>query len=217
MHPKVIYLCNKTIGDKEIASANKWKLLNPDYDIQLYSDEMIRAFLLESYGELFANIFDYLLDGPIKSDFWRLCILYKNGGIYSDIDNVPLVKLSDFIENVDLVTCSSYVNQNFNPNFIISDKENIILKRCIDWYILKYNNKDPYQYNDWSIMDAFTHILHLENYNKQPGIYKTENMKVQIILECPGQHHYDAHNIYNNMRVFNNRQPGWNCYLHKFD
>ena len=121
MYPKVIYLCNKTIGAKDILSSNNWKKLNPEYEIKLYDDEMIQLFLLEQYGYFYKNIFDYLKDGPIKSDFWRLCILYKKGGIYSDIDNVPLVKLSDFIENdVDFVTCSTYWRFNFNPNFIIS-------------------------------------------------------------------------------------------------
>ena len=44
---------------------------------KLYDDEMIKLFLLEEYGELYKNIFDYLVHGPIKADFWRICILYK--------------------------------------------------------------------------------------------------------------------------------------------
>jgi hypothetical protein len=217
-YPKVIYFCNHLIGEKEIASANNWKNLNPDYEIKLYDDAMIRAFLLEEYGEIYVDLFNYLQDGPIKADFWRVCILYKYGGVYSDIDNMPLVSLSDFIEpNIDFVTCSSYINHNYNPNFIISYKDCVILKRCMDWYLNKYKNRDVYQYNNWSIMNAFTDALHLEHYNKNWGMYKSENMMVQIIHERPGQHHYDAHNVYKNMRVFNNRQPGWNVHLHRFN
>ena len=217
-YPKVIYFCNRTIGEKDIASANRWKNLNPDYEIKLYDDEMIRAFLLKEYGEMYVNLFDYLRDGPIKADFWRVCVLYKYGGIYSDIDNMPLVPLGEFVEpNIDFVTCSSYINQNFNPNFIIAYKDSTILKRCIDWYINKFTRKDAYQYNNWSIMDTFTQTLHLEHYNKNWGIYKCGDMNVQIINERPGHHHYDAHNIYKNMRVFNNRQPDWNYELHRFN
>ena len=167
---------------------------------------MIKSFLLEEYDELYLNIFNYLHDGPIKADFWRICILYKYGGVYSDIDNLPLVSLSDFIKtDIDFVTCSSYWHYNFNPNFIISNKDNVILEKCIKWYINKYNNKDTYNYWNWSIMSTFTQIIQLENYNKEYGIYKYDDMKIQIIKECKGINHYDSHNIYNNLRVFNKR------------
>lgn len=220
VYPKVIYFCNKIISEKDIVSANNWKKLNPDYEIKLYDDEMIKKFLLEEYGELYENIFNYLKDGPIKADFWRICILYKNGGIYSDIDIMPLIPLSSFIEkNIDFVTCSSYWHFNFNPNFIISNKNNIILKKCIDWYINKYINNYNYNYWKLSIMNAFTENLHLENYKKRAGVYYLNNMKIQIIKECRGKrnNHQDAHNIYNKLRVFNNRQLNWNAKLHKFN
>jgi mannosyltransferase OCH1-like enzyme len=218
MYPKVIYFCNKTIAEKDIESSNKWKKLNPEYEIKLYDDEMIKSFLLEEYSELYVNIFDYLHDGPIKADFWRICILYKYGGVYSDIDNLPFVSLSEFIESdIDFVTCSSFWHYNFNPIFIISNKNNVILKKCIEWYIDKYNNKDQYEYWCWSIMCTFTEIIKLENYNKEYGIYKFNNMKIQIIKECSGNTKYDSYNIYNNLKVFNNRQLEWNYILHKFN
>jgi len=218
MYPKVIYFCNKIITENDILSSNNWKKLNPEYEIKLYDDEMIKSFLLEEYGELFKNIFEFLKDGPIKADFWRICILYKNGGIYSDIDNMPLIKLSGFIEkNIDFATCSSYWRYNYNPNFIISKKDNIILKSCICWYVNKYMNKHKYDYWDWSIMNAFTQTLHLEKYKKEYGVYKLNDMRVQIIKEVKGRNHQDDHNIYNNIRVFNNRQQNWNSTSHKFN
>jgi len=220
-YPKIIYLCNKTIGKNEEISSNNWKIFNPDYEIKLFDDEMIKSFLLKEYGQLYVDIINYLNDAPgfgqIKADFFRLCILYKTGGVYSDIDNLPLVSLADFIEkDVDFVTCSSYIHLNFNPNFIISIKENIILKNCIDWYIAKYNNKDEYKYWHWSIMKALTKTLLITDYKKEPGIYYLGDMKIQIIKECKGNNHYDAHNIYNGIRVFNNRQPNWDAKTHSF-
>jgi hypothetical protein len=65
-------------------------------------------------------------------------------------------------------------------------------------------------------MNAFTQNLHLDNYNKEAGIYNAEHMRVQIIKEFPGKNYEDAHNIYNNIRIFNNRQPNWDYILHKF-
>jgi hypothetical protein len=218
-HPKVIYFCNKKIGENDEKRADTWKRLNPDYETKLYDDEMIRTFLFEEYGEIHRNIFDFLHHGPIKADFWRICILYKYGGIYSDIDNVPLVPLQEFIDtDVCFVTCSSYwYLYQFNPNFIIAEKENVILKRCIQWYVDKYANRDPYDYWEWSIMTAFTRNLYLSNYEKMDGIYTSaENMKVQIIEETRGVDHYDAHNIYKGLRVFNNRDTTWDYCTHQF-
>jgi hypothetical protein len=67
-------------------------------------------------------------------------------------------------------------------------------------------------------MNAFDKNLNLQNYTKiNGGIYFLDNMKIQIIKEVEGKNHYDAHNIYNNIRVFNNRQKKWNCNTHSWD
>jgi hypothetical protein len=217
--PKTIYFCNKTL-DKMEQYSNNWKRLNPEYEIKLYDNEMCEKFLLEEYGELHRDIFNFLQDGPIKADFWRICILYTYGGVYSDIDNQPFIPIDNFIEkDVDFVTCSSYWQEmqiNFNPNFIISNKGNIILKKCIVWYMYHYKIKKPYSYWGWSIMKVFSDMLHLKNYNKNDGIYYLDNMKIQILKECPGDHHYDAHNVYKNQRIFNNRYISWDFNSHSF-
>ena len=105
---------------------------------KIISEEVKRMKTL--MGILSEDIFDFLKDGPIKADFWRICALYKYGGIYSDIDIEPLIPLSKFIEpNVSFVTCSAYRRGLlFNPSFIIAPKESIILKNAINWYIKKY-------------------------------------------------------------------------------
>ena len=215
--PKIIYFCNKTL-DKMAQYSYIWKKLNPEYEIKLYDNKMCEKFLLEEYGELHRDIFNFLKDGPIKADFWRICILNMYGGVYSDIDNQPFIPIDQFIEkDVDFVTCSSYsLDMNFNPNFIISNKDNIILKTCIEWYIYHYKIKKTYGYWEWSIMRAFSDTLHLENYDKMDGIYYLDKMKIQILKECPGAHHYDAHNIYKNQRIFNNRYISWDFNSHSF-
>lgn len=88
------------------------------------------------------------------------------------------------------------------------------LKKCIDWYL---NNKLRYSYWDWSIMEVFN-LLKLKKYNKQDNIYLSEEgLNVQVILECSGNNHHDAHNIYKGVRVFNNRYINWNAGTHQFN
>ena len=79
-------------------NSNKWKYLNPKYKIELYDDTMCEAFLLNEYGQLYSDIFQFLKDGPIKADFWRVCILYKYGGIYIDCDIHPLRDLDELFK-----------------------------------------------------------------------------------------------------------------------
>jgi hypothetical protein len=221
--PKIIHMCNKILDAKSIEYSKNWKKLNPDFTIRLSDESMKKTFLQNEFPKIYADIFDFLEDGPIKADFWRICVLYKHGGVYSDIDIEPLIPLSNFIEpNVGFVTCSAYRQDlQFNPSFIIAPKECVIIKNAIDWYIKKYENKEPYNYWGWSIMQAFTDTFLLNGYTNREGIYiyKMDNkqeLKVQIIQEVTGKEHYDAHNLYKGMRVFNNRYKDWDHVSHSF-
>ena len=218
--------------------ANHWKRFNPEYAMELYDDSRCREFLRREYDALHCDIFDFLQDGPIKADFWRVCILNRFGGVYTDIDNEPLVPIREFIEeDVDLLTCSSYISSNsdwkggahtFNPNFIASIPRNPILQRCIQWYVDKYISGTNYWYDGFSVMSAFTDVLKLENYHLEDGIYFSKEgeegeedpakkpLKIQILKEVPGENHYDAHNLYRNRRIFNNRYSTWDHVNHRF-
>ena len=96
MIPKDIYMCYKDLQTIQKYSKN-WKKLNPDWKIKLYDDKRCRKFLLEKCGPLYLDIFDYVIDGPIKADFWRLCILNKFGGLYIDADIEPIKPLNTYI------------------------------------------------------------------------------------------------------------------------
>lgn len=220
MIPKIIYMCDKTLEYISEYSKN-WEKLNPEYKIKLYDDKMCIKFLEKSYGNEYVDIFNYIQDGPIKADFWRLCILYRNGGIYTDADNEPIVSIDSFLEkDIDLLTCSAYMkNMTFNPNLIIVKRRHPIIKFCILWYLNKYKKK-TYSYWSWSIMECFKEVLKIPNYDKKDGMYNfilnDVDYKIQILKECPGNNHYDAHNLYKNKRIFNNRYKDWCAETHSF-
>ena len=196
-------MCHKDLSHISIYSEN-WKRLNPEYDIKLYDDTLCQQFLLDEYSQLYVDIFNFLKDGPIKADFWRLCIINKYGGLYIDADIEPLMPLNTFIENNDeFVTCIS-TNFNkyklpfqFNPHFILSDKNNSVLQNCIDTYIKKYKNNTPYLYWDYSICN----LLHIDGVKlKQSHITYINSQKFKFLLEI--DYNYCE---YNKIAVFKNR------------
>jgi len=208
-------MCDKTLKYITVYSEN-WKKLNPEYDIKLYDDHMCENFLKTEFSEIHCDIFKYIKNGPIKADFWRVCIIYKYGGLYVDADVEPLVPLKDFIDSTaDFVTCTSYGPQ-FNPNFIIANAGDEFLKKVIDMYLQMYSEKKEYSYWDWSIMTLFSKLLVLDKYNKEDGIYYEGLKKYQILKEIKAEKFEDDHNIYNGVIVFNNRYKNYDCYAHAF-
>jgi mannosyltransferase OCH1-like enzyme len=103
MIPKKIYQSWKTknLPPKMEENVEKLKSMNPEYDYQLWDDSDCKIFLLEHFGENYANAFEVLKPGAFKCDFWRYAILYVYGGVYLDVDMVPLIPLREIIKDTD--------------------------------------------------------------------------------------------------------------------
>ena len=221
--PKIIHLCYKTKNIPDYIIPN-WKMLNPNYDIILYGDDDCRKFLLDNYEQKAVDIFNYIKDGPIKADFFRVCVLYKFGGIYSDIDCNLLIPIDNFLEkDVTFLTCTSANNINeINPQFIICSKEHPILKACIDKYYEIYDNKIIYSYWGWSIVYIMARIIAkiFKKYINDEGIfYDNQNNKYQFIKEnYPSKFIYssDVYCSYKNIKILNNRYISYDSITHKF-
>lgn len=189
--PKTIYMCYKTINYAVLKKKKEWQELNPEYKIIIYDDDKCRKFLKNEYSEIYLNLFDFLKDGPIKADFWRICILNKYGGIYADIDIKPIVPIRQYInENDEFVTfLSSGPNILLNPHFIKSPANNIILKHCIKFYLYQYN-KINIKYNYWkysivTIMGIVIKNLNIIdlNYKKTTQRFTKKNINFMFLEE----------------------------------
>ena len=194
--PKTIYICfkHKRIPSKVIAN---WKRLNPDYNVFLFDDEDCVRFLTEQYGPVFAHIFRSIPDGAIKSDFWRVCVLYKLGGVYADVDIHPLKSISEFLEpGVHMLTCHSMWESrqpgsgpdSINPHFIACEAGSLILKRCINTYLKLVSAKALYDYWLWSITGIMAAALRdtvtKETLDGKPSYAETSNgLVIQFLHE----------------------------------
>jgi mannosyltransferase OCH1-like enzyme len=101
--PKKIYQSwkSKDLPEKMAQIVQKTKEMNPEYDYELWDDKDCRQFLLDNFGQNYANAFDILIPGAFKCDFWRYAILYINGGVYMDMDMVPEVPFREMLGKDD--------------------------------------------------------------------------------------------------------------------
>ena len=218
--PKVIYLCYKTKNIPDYIIPN-WKKIYPNYEIKLYDNNDCINFLKTEFGQEHVDVFNFLKDGPIKADFWRVCIIYKYGGMYADIDIEPFVSIETILENdTTYVTVISVSNNSITPEILVSDKNNYILKECIDKYIEMYRNKKPYEYWTYSICGIMTDVFK-NNFNTlldKDGIYyDKKNNKYQLLKEVyPTNNDYDHYAKYNNIKILNNRYKDYKNNEHVF-
>ena len=71
---------------------------NPQFNFYVFSDADCRRFLVEHYDARTVAAYDTLLPGAYKADLWRLCALYKLGGIYMDMKFKCMSPLSNLIK-----------------------------------------------------------------------------------------------------------------------
>jgi hypothetical protein len=76
----------------------KWQAALPGHSIYFHDDEAVDKLMNQDWPEFphLSKVFTCLkFGGAIKIDVWRALVLYKYGGIYSDIDNWPTKKFGE--------------------------------------------------------------------------------------------------------------------------
>lgn len=115
---------------------HNFRKTNFDYEYQLFDDNDCKKIILEHFGINFLHAFEALKHGAFKADFFRYCYLYIYGGVYIDIDMVPLVPLSEIISEKDVFvsvvdrTCVNSVG--IYQSFIATVPRHPILKYSLE-------------------------------------------------------------------------------------
>ena len=86
---------NNDIPPKFVNIINKWRELHPNYEIHYYTDDDIDKYI-DKFPQ-FKTSFNNMLVKIEQVDFFRYLILYNEGGVYSDLDVLPLKKIDDFV------------------------------------------------------------------------------------------------------------------------
>ena len=87
----------KTFDKYTQEAHDSWKLLNPGYEIRYYSGNDCRNYLRKHYGELLVHAFDALKAYSSKCNLFRYCVLYIEGGFYSDWKQICTKPLDTYI------------------------------------------------------------------------------------------------------------------------
>lgn len=61
-----------------------WADLNPGYNVRYFSLILARKYLAQHFHPIFLRTFDCIEAFAGKSDFFRIALLYREGGFHSD-------------------------------------------------------------------------------------------------------------------------------------
>ena len=122
-----------------------WK--RPGYTVKLWYGNECRDYLLNKFGKEHLECFDKIIPYAFKADFMRYCIIYNEGGWYSDWQQVLLEPLDEF-EKYSWVSCwdttgeENKINGCMQNGFIGATKGNRVLKECINSVIDNCKHKN---------------------------------------------------------------------------
>lgn len=142
--PKVIYQTwfTKTLPTQIQRSIDYMLSVNSGYEYRLFDDNDMLNFVEQNYDGAVCKCFRSLRVGAAKADLWRYLILYKNGGVYLDVDSVIYGKLDDLVGNDGCSIVSRETNfGKFVQWCLMFTPEHPIMKLCIDSCIDNITNQ----------------------------------------------------------------------------
>ena len=145
--PKTFYLTHhhhNVLVDKRIGEISS---LYPEFDVKFYDDNACIKFLESNYPDNYTKTFLKLKNGAHKADFFRYCVLYKNGGFYIDLDNILQKNIWTLVSKYNFTSCLhvgkhrayrddlKYNKKHIHQGFIAAEPNFFILKHLIEHMI----------------------------------------------------------------------------------
>jgi len=141
--PLNMYTCWHTKELPPLMQQNYIELVinNPEFKHFLYDENECREFIKDNFDENVLNAYNSLIPCSYKSDLWRFCVLYINGGIYLDI-KYKCVNRFKFIA----LTENEYFVRDRPDNcvytaLIVTMPKNQIMLNCINKIVENVKNK----------------------------------------------------------------------------
>ena len=134
--PKKIHLSwkNKNVLDSNYSlikkGAKNLELLNPDWDIKVNDDEDVNRYIRDNISK---SNWELIKNRKIteKTDLWRLLKIYKEGGLYVDIDRYIDTPLSEVMKSNTSCVIPTFQDVDFSQDFVLSCVNNPMIERAI--------------------------------------------------------------------------------------
>ena len=137
-----IWIQDQYVSDNMYKSIQTIFEYNPTINYTLLTnDKIISLFIKDTEFDNLLNAYNSIKPYAYKSDLARLYILYKNGGVYIDIDFICTYNITTLCNNKELVLCKDIGNTSISNGFIFAEKGNLFIKYCIVECIKNIMNK----------------------------------------------------------------------------
>jgi len=190
--PKLIFKTSwQTINNfpEEMQNALKDTInLNPGYQIYYFDDTDCNNFM-KNFGPSEYSAYNKLIPSAFKSDLFRYCILYKYGGIYSDIGHVMKKSFNTIIGDSNLVIVKDKPKKIYwgiHNALICVTKENQFIKALI-YKVMENVNNNYYGENQLDVtgpimMGKVFQCYYYDKCNSNLNEkYLTEKNKIKIL------------------------------------
>ena len=114
---------------------------NPEFRHYLYDENDCREFIKENFDLDVLRAYNSLIPCSYKSDLWRFCVLYINGGIYYDIkfsctNNFKFIALTEEVHFIRDMQDNCVLT-----GLLVTLPKNQILLNCINQIVLNVKNR----------------------------------------------------------------------------
>jgi mannosyltransferase OCH1-like enzyme len=152
--PKIIHQSYKTnfLHPNNYIAAMSWKKMNLNYEYKYWDDNSVIELIKKNFDDTVLKAYNLVYAGAYKSDIFRLCVLYLEGGIWTDISAICQYPIDLLIDSsLDLLICKDSPSQVENPNiyqaFIITIPQNPIIKSILDFTVDRVIRNEYYDNN----------------------------------------------------------------------
>jgi hypothetical protein len=199
----------KNIPSSLVDQSNSWRNSNPQLKINLSDDVMCSDFILQNFGEDVHRLYEALPQPIMRADFWRIAVVYVNGGYYSDLDITCNKNLNEFVNSKVKAVFMRELN-NIANFFFGAEPKHPVLKLALDYMIEEASiiiDKDTQSYGMHSLHRAVREYYSVieTNYpnNDDVQILNNEELKYNNILVHKAASITNKSTDYNSWRVNN--------------
>ncbi|MEM9973550.1 MAG: glycosyltransferase [Pseudomonadota bacterium] len=125
-------------------AAMGWVDQNPGFEYRFADSDDRRALIAERFTADALAAYDTLENGAFKADFWRLCVLIAEGGVYADLDTVCLVPLAGVLPpEARFVASAAGLSHAVSNMFLAAAPNHPFLKAALAYAVACLRDPDP--------------------------------------------------------------------------